>query len=384
MNNSREIIAEVKRIEFIAKWIWPLLRIPLKKHLSQRCTGCICSEQYTEIGKDGLCSTCREESRLHKREDIYKNKDQESMQQELDMLLREYESRKSPGYDALVCFSGGKDSTYLLNRITQEYPGLRLLVFTVDTCFMSPVALDNIEAIIRKFETDHVVFKPAYAFTKKMYRYAFTHLNEKGCSGTVDQFEGDMIFDIARNYAAGNGIPLVIGGISPIQVEQNVGITWFETPREMELSKRENVAGIRLHDIFSSEEMEYWWDGARYPAEKVPRVIFPYYAWGYSEADIRREVVEKGFIPAGNDSPLLTNSQLIPLMSLVDNARFGYSSFEPEFSKLVRAGKADRKFWQSLFEMAEYSAKTGKFIKKSVDDILCRLDLTRSEVGLAE
>ena len=40
-------------------------------------------------------------------------------------------ARQSNGYDALVALSGGKDSLYLLHRLSVDY-GLKVLAFTVD------------------------------------------------------------------------------------------------------------------------------------------------------------------------------------------------------------------------------------------------------------
>mgnify|MGYP007013250707 CR=1 FL=1 len=70
------------------------------------------------------------------------------------------------------------------------------------------------------------------------------------------------------------------------------------------------------------------------------------------------------------------------MMALVDMAKYGYSSFEPEFSQMVREGKADPHFWRPVFEMSEYATKTGHFVSKSVDNMLVRLNLRREDVGL--
>ena len=382
MHTPNELVREVRMLEISARYLWPVLRVFVGKGLSARCSRCTGSECYSRI-ENGVCEACRT-AELHPEggADIGK---QEEMQSKLAALLgAQEESETSAGrFDALVLFSGGKDSTYLVHRLRREYPGLRLLAFTVDNNFMSPVALENVRETVSRLDLEHVLYRAPESFSVKMFRYAFTHLNEKGCAGTVDQFDGDAIFDMARNFAADNRIPLVIGGISPIQVEQNVGIEWFETSRETEQSERTHVAGLRLRDIFSEHEMKYWWNGAERSGDELPRVIFPFYAWGYSERDVKAEVVRLGLMSGKNNSPLLTNNQLVPLMALVDNAQFGYSSFEPEFARLVRRGKADRTFWRNLFEMAEYSARTGRFIKKSIDDILRRLELTRGDVGLA-
>ena len=78
----------------------------------------------------------------------------------------------------------------------------------------------------------------------------------------------------------------------------------------------------------------------------------------------------------------MTNNELIPVIGLIDVAKFGYSTFEPEFAQMIREGKTERRYWLNVFEMLEYSAKTGRFISSTVDQTLAKLGLTRADVGL--
>jgi hypothetical protein len=140
--------------------------------------------------------------------------------------------------------------------------------------------------------------------------------------------------------------------------------------------------GKNLDEIYTPAELSYWWDKDRFPREAWPRFLHPFYAWRYAEQEIRNQVVELGLIEEGNDSPLLTNNLIIPLMIVVDYLHLGYASFEPEFAQLVREGKADRKTWQYVFEMLEYAAKTGWMLDAEIDKIARRLEVTRADIGL--
>jgi hypothetical protein len=62
----------------------------------------------------------------------------------------------------------------------------------------------------------------------------------------------------------------------------------------------------------------------------------------------------------------------------------GYSRYEPEFSQMIREGRAEKGHWRNMFEMIEYSAKTGAFIRGTVREGLRRLDLRPQDVGLPE
>ncbi|MCB1783613.1 MAG: hypothetical protein KDI13_06415 [Alphaproteobacteria bacterium] len=57
-------------------------------------------------------------------------------------------------------------------------------------------------------------------------------------------------------------------------------------------------------------------------------------------------------------------------MFFIDFIRLGYSSYEPDITAQVREGTADRVYWRNIFEMAEYSSKTGWLVKDVVRGFL--------------
>ena len=378
MSDKHHIIREVRLFEAYIKYVWPIHRQLVRKHLTPRCKRCILPESYSPL-EEGLCAYCRNQTFP---EPIQTPQENAQMQQALDECLQTASEIRHRPYHALLLFSGGKDSSYMLHRMIHRYPNLRLLAVTVDNTFMSPVAMENIQAIIRRLGVEHMVLRPKSATMEKMFRYAITHLNERGCAGTVDQFDGDFFSDLARNLAAAMNIPYIICGLSRIQVETILGMTSFITSTDFESQAREHVAGIRLRDVFDPEEMHYWWNGPAWPPDRRPRLLFPFYVWNLDEEFIKKEVLRFGLMPRGDESPLITNHRLIPLMGIVDMVHFGYSSFEPEFARMVRLGKADRRHWLYSFETLEYAARTGKFLGAAVDDALKRLSLSREAVGL--
>jgi hypothetical protein len=260
-----------------------------------------------------------------------------------------------------------------------------LLAVTVDNGFFSEVALANARRVLESIDdVDHMVFRPKVGLFRQTFRHAFTHLNQGGCYTTVDRLDGDLVFDICRNLAARLSIPLMIAGLSPGQVEGILGLDSFETQRCDERKRRTESAGFLLEDIYQASYLKYWWDGTAWVDERIPRVLFPFYAWRYDEDFIRREVVRLHLVEQGRDNPLVTNNHTIPVMLAVDMSVLGYSGFEPEFADLVRSGKADRTFWLNLFESIEYLTKHGCFLPKCIDDTLARLNLTRRDVHLPE
>lgn len=374
---STEAQAFLKEIQLLVKyvrWGWPLHRKFIS--VSQRCRNCVASEKLSPL-KDGVCEVCRRPHSIAPEPPA-------GMETELKSLLGSYAGRGKGRYDALVLFSGGKDSILLVSKLRKEFPGVRLLCATVDNTFMSPIALQNIQWSVEKLGVAHLMVRLERRFFEKMYRSAFLRLEGRGTAQVVDQFDGDLIHDVGRNLASEFKIPLLLSGVSRTQVRRILNLASFESPFSVEKEKRTTVAGIPLAEIFDAQEMKAWWDGAAARDEDRPRVVFPFYVWDYPEERIREILQGEKLMGAGMDHPILTNNRLIPLMSLVDMVTLGYSSFEPEFAERAREGKIDRDFWRGLFEITEYAAKSGKFIADSVDQVLARLSLTRSQVGLKE
>lgn len=204
-------------------------------------------------------------------------------------------------YDAILLLSGGKDSAYILDRMRREYPDLRILCLIVNNGQMSPVALKNAEHTTRKLNVDLLVVNRFVDEFVRTLREAFLNLNGRGAYGVVDRADGELIFKIGREIAADLGIGLLIGGLSWVQAQRILGTDDFE-----------QTMG---------------------PA---PRMILPLVVWRTDEQDIRRVVRERELVLPGNDSPLVSNHQLVVAMAVADVLNLGYSSFEPEFAQLVR------------------------------------------------
>lgn len=374
-----ERIAEINGFLGFVKERWPVLGPQVADQLAPRCSRCILSDKFVPL-KDGVCQFCRE-NRFDNTS--ASNGADPQAQAELTEILNSHAGRGAGDYDAVVLFSGGKDSAYLLHRLTTEFPDLRLAALTVDNGFMSSVALENARTIFRKLENiDHYFLRPKKGLFARAFHHALTNLGGKGCYEKVDRMDGDLVFDIGRNFTATLNAPIMISGLSSEQVERILGLTRFEAAEDL---PRTHSAGFELSELYDEDERQrYWWNPDRWPATRRPRVLHPFHAWHYDEDFIPKEVVRLGLIEAGQDNPLVTNNDTIPVMLAVDSVNLGYSSFEPEFAQLVRQGRADRATWLAIFQATEYLSARGEFLPRSVSETLQRLDLTAAQVGLPE
>ena len=107
-----------------------------------KCSRCLMPERFRNITftPEGVCNYCND----------YRTLTAQAENREAEMLeLIESYCKKVPGnYQAIVCYSGGKDSTYLLDRFRNTY-GLSVLAVTMDSGFMSDLARENIDQTVR-------------------------------------------------------------------------------------------------------------------------------------------------------------------------------------------------------------------------------------------
>lgn len=401
-DTKSQVLKTAKLFEFYVKYFWPCHRLFVRRQIARRCKQCGASEKMIPLLASGLCQACTQTDSKSGSKSSFKaelsNPPNTELAKELNSILKSHQRRGSSDYDALVLFSGGKDSTYLIRRIQNEFPQMRLLSFTIDNGFMSPVAKENIAELIPKLGIDHLFVTPQREFYLKLFRYAVTHLNTPkpeenfqsssygtshiGSYGTVDFSDGEFMLDTARRIAAEKHIPLILCGYSKYQVQNGLGLHHFESPPTREQSDRKATAGMTLSDIFSEEEIHRWWHGSRWPKEQVARLLFPLYAWDLEEPEIKRQVIQWGLMIKEKQSPIVTNHQLIPLLGVVDVHLLGYSSFEIEFCRMIREGKANRQDWQGVFEFLEYTARTGLFVKPTILQSLATLRLSLEDVGI--
>jgi hypothetical protein len=330
----------LSQLEFYARYVWPVQRVVAK--VSRRCSRCILSEKCSPL-EGGVCEQCRNAESMPRTQ---MSEAPETLVG-LDEFVREVESFVGTGrsrHDALLLLSGGKDSAFVLHKMRTTFPKLRLLCLTVDNGFMSPVALTNAAYTASKMESDLLTLRSRAPEFARALREAFLSVKGRGCYSVVDYADGSLVFQVGRETAEELGIPLLIGGLSWVQLQHIVGINGFEVP-----------------------------------GEGQTRSFFPLAVWRVNEQVIRKTVTDLGLIEPGQESPLATNSPLITAMTVVDVLNLGYSSFEPEFAQLVREGKTDRRLWLHLFEMVEYLTRTGP-LKKEAGQVLAKLDLTLDDV----
>jgi acyl-coenzyme A synthetase/AMP-(fatty) acid ligase/acyl carrier protein/thioesterase domain-containing protein len=171
----------------------------------KRCSRCVLSSIHPDAHLDasGLCRYCRTAT-----DDLASGWGHFRRTADLEELLADARRRRTGDHDAVLLFSGGKDSTYALYRLREL--GAQLLAFTFDNSFISEAAFENISRILRETGTEHRVLQARDngALLAESIRSDATV-----CTGC---FKG--ITTLGVQLASGIGSPLLVSGLSRGQI----------------------------------------------------------------------------------------------------------------------------------------------------------------------
>ncbi len=388
-NIDYKIANEIRSFDFVAQKIWPHIRGVLKHFIAPRCSQCVISSNAPGISlKNGVCNLCNEYNKnINAEEEVWRQKYISHQEKELDSLLKDYQGKGRNRYDAIVLFSGGKDSVYMLHKLRRDYPNLRLLLMTWDNGFYSAVALDRAMEIAQKMDLDYIKFKPSSTVYKTLYRHTLQNVEMKGSYQTVDRLDGTLNQFLGFYYAYQMDIPLVLSGVDFAQEQIMQFHTYFEMPFEdmcnrVLLDRMERKSGFKISSIFNSEDQKLFWDGTGKDKNRIPRYILPLVAWRPDKSAVQNDAEIQHLLPKRDSSPILTNNQVLAVMTAIDIRTIGYCSFEPEFAEMIRYRENDPIYWRNVFELVELAVKKKFLLGKIIANVLNKLGLTAKDVGI--
>lgn len=385
---DQQIVDDIRRFDFVAQNIWPLVRGMFKNSVAPRCTQCVISSKVPYVTlSDGVCDLCREYNALKQNpdEERWMERYIAHQRESLDALLKSYQGKGRGRWDAIVLFSGGKDSVYMLSRLRKEYPGLRVLLMTWNNGFYSKLALDRAHEIARKLDLDHITFKPRSSVYRTLYVYTLKNVEHKGSYQTVDRLDGTLNQFLGFYYGYEMDIPLVLSGVDFAQELIMQFHSYYEMPFEdmcsrTLLDRMERRSGFKIANIFNEEDQKLFWDGTGKDRDRIPRYILPFVAWRPDKSATRDVLETEGLLPKRDSSPIITNNQVLSVMTALDIKTIGYSSFEPEFAEMIRFRESDPVYWRNVFELVEFAVHNKVLLKKIVDKVLKKLDLRAEEL----
>ncbi len=348
----------------------------------RKCSACLLPEAVpgSEIDSNGTCRFCRD-ARTGGVVPTVAEPSSDELSRRRAVLDEAIANTRGKGeYDVLVCLSGGKDSLSLLHRAKVEL-GLRVLAFTTDVN-LPDIAWNNILRTVKKLQVDHLVYRPQSEFYKKLFRYLLTHQEARGAVYTVSYvyaplFEGDAI-----RMAMQKKIPVVLAGYSPGQPEPER--MTFEFSRDLITRTDWCPPHLKTCGAFSEEELSRFYNPTTLPkGTEFPRYFAPYHAWEYNQETIMKRVVELGLVAnTRSASPIFSNYPINWLLMLSDLKAFGFNPYAPEFSTLIRTGKASLSQWKVMAPAVDWMIRNKALLGKDAAIWLKELGLRESDLAI--
>jgi len=333
-----------------------------------RCTRCVISSELPTVtfDEDGVCSFCRDQMFFAVDDAVI-----EQARRTVEQLLAS--EKRGGDYDAIVCYSGGKDSIYTLQLATRQY-GLKVLAFTFDNGFLSGIANENICRVTEALGIDHITFRPSQKNLRAIIRASALHpiYNPRtlmrisaGCKSCIS-----IVNNTALTLALEKGAPFIIAGFTPGQIPAN-GIVFrnnyrfLEESREAPLQKLAQIAGPEVVSYFRIPER------LLSSIDAFPHTINLLCLENITEQQILEQIKPLGWVQPRDVDGCSSNCRLNALNNYVHHRTLGYSPYELELSHLIRKGQLTRQ---------EALEKLGDEQRQERDTIMRELDITESAI----
>ena len=345
------------------------------------CRNCILPDGFLGVHLDleGSCSFCSDPD--HKNINWSRTEiDQRKRELALTDWSRVVEDmQRTHGkipYDCILGYSGGKDSTALLDYLVNTL-GLNPLAVTSDTGFMTDVAKENIRHTLEQIQVDQILIEDCIPTFTKLYRYHFLNhfSNETLLARDICDYCSDLIHSVVVKEAVKHDIPYVLFGYSPDQIFRY----FYEIPRE-EIINDWKPELVLNNPFFDKDDVFWYLNEEEINNRNLPRVLLPYHVIPYREQQIIDLVESKNYIKKGHADPLLTNCNVVHAATFYDFNRYGGILYAFQYAELVRQNPETRKKWLRTLRIAAPLILENKFKEKEVNDFLEKIGISQPEL----
>ncbi len=303
-----------------------------------RCKVCSLNAGHPgiSIDDDGVCNLCRLDFAV-------------GLVENFAYVSRVYEEFTNSGpnqrgpHDCLLMYSGGKDSTYMLDKFVNEYHK-RVLSYTFDLPFESVHAAANISLVREKIPATFVIDTDERI--KDVMREVFNrpapakpgrYLDEKlPCVSCRSFFVIRAIL-----YAWQHDIPYIILCADPQQI-----LTMESNVRKIVKSFYQTF-GRTLTDEYFQGELERLLFA---PESELPKIVFPFVALR-DEYDPDRIVAELKEKDLYRSSPYETHCTLFPLLNYYSFKNWDCMFYKLNASSYLRAVSRNKDYDRSTYSV---------------------------------
>jgi len=349
----------------------------IQKNVIPVCKNCILySFAGIELDSEGNCNFCAgSSSKLPIWEKV------SITQQDRDWAREDWnktvvEMKKNRGkqqYDCVLGWSGGKDSTSMLDYLVNELE-LNPLAVSIDPGTMSDVARENVAKALQKIKVDHMLIDDLKDTFLRFFRWIAVDFdsNELGAGSEQCRYCGYLLHGLIVKEAMKRNIPYVFLGYSPDQIH----FYFYEMPREEII----NEWGPEFDKFSTKEDAKWYIAPMNLKVEDVPRVLLPYHILPYKEDEVIKLVEDKGYVEKGNGDPLKTNCYALSAALFYEAHRFGALCYAVQPAELVRQDPSLRKKWLLTIKHFTRTVYDGDFNRQKVEEFYKIIGTTREEV----
>lgn len=309
------------------------------------CRRCLLPDSVPGLDLDAsdTCGICRSTPPVEELVRI-----RQSLRREMEAVIQAHRSARP--HECIVAYSGGKDSSYTLKLLVEEY-GLRCLAITVDNGFLADRTLANIQAVCGALGVDHVLFTPRRAFMERLYRTsainedvhvrAAVRRASSMCNSCIGLINAHMV-----QRALEMDIPLIAGGYIGGQVPRDAALVTLRPGAE----ERKRIVTLRRYVEFFGEEARAYFE-IRPPAgapDRTITVINPMLGLSIREDEIVAALEPLGWRRPPDAGVTSTNCRMNDLGVHIHERRHRFHPYALEIAEQVRHG---------LMTQAEAAAK---------------------------
>lgn len=329
------------------------------------CKNCVLPETFPGVSLDGsgLCIHCRQQKDADHLDHLKKRYEQK--------FLGILDERRDKGrYDALVAFSGGKDSTYTLKLLKDNY-NLKVMAVTFDHGFLSEAAKKNIQMVTSFLNVDQLTVCPG----KKSICELFVRSMDSDLYPIKSLERASSIcnscMNVVKNYILKSAIemrvPLVVYGWSPGQAPVQSSVLKMSPS----MLRQAHNATVRIIKKLAGDSLTaFFLQDFHFESKHVPYFIHPLAFLYYNEADILDTIRDIGWVNPKDTDANSTNCLLNSFANQIHIQRFGFHPYAFEIAGMVRDGYMDREEGLEKLE-AESDSAVVEYVKRKLGLLPC-------------
>lgn len=273
----------------------------------------------------------------------------EKYRRKFSKLLSDHQSQGP--YDIVMAYSGGKDSSYTLKILKDDF-GLRVLAITFDNGFVSEQALKNIKEVTGALDIDHQIISPDFAILSNVFRQSVTKklypLKALERASSICNTCMNLVKSYVLKTAIEMGVSFIAYGWSPGQAPLQSSVmalnpSMIEQTQRIMINTLQKIMGGDLAPFILNDR--HYALIAMKPGNAVKGLFYnihPLAFLKYDEAHIIDTIKHLGWEDPKDTDANSTNCLLNSFANIVHQEEYGFHPYAFEIAGLVRNGHMSR------------------------------------------